>query len=99
MSEPETPFESLKRMGAARVRYYIATESLTQPLKKHAIDWLAQLDDAERERNEASKASQALTALSAKKAAWIAAIAAIVASVLTIISVIIAVLSWEFPRH
>jgi hypothetical protein len=95
MAESETPFESLKRMGASPVRYYIATESLTQPLKKHAIDWLAQLDDAERERNEASQASQIRTALSAKTAAWIAAIAAIIASVLTIISIVISYLSWK----
>jgi len=99
MSEPETPFDALKRMGASRVRYYVATDSLTQPLKKQAIEWLGQLDDAERERIAACNLSQARIALSAKKAATIAAIAAIIANMIAIIGVIIALLAWEFPKH
>jgi hypothetical protein len=95
MSESETPIQSLERMGVTRVRYHLASGNFTQPLMKYAIDWLAQIDDTERARNEASQASQMRTALSAKKAAWIAAIAAIIASALTIISIVIAYLSWK----
>jgi CHASE3 domain sensor protein len=99
MTEPETPLEALKRLGAAKVRYLVATHGFSASFHKHAIDWLAQLDEAERERSEASQASQMRTAFSAKNAAWIAAIAAIIAAVLTIISVIIAILAWEYPKH
>jgi uncharacterized protein (DUF1697 family) len=99
MEEQETPKQNLERLGAAKVRILLQTGNLVQHLVAPATQWLAELDEAERSRNEASQASQIRTALSAKKAAWIAAIAAIIAAVVAIISTVLTYLSWIRSIH
>src|ERR1700722_14030085 len=91
--------QRLEQMGEALVRLKARPPGFNHPLQTSALEWLGELDEAERTRNEASQASQIRTALSANRAAWIAAKAAIVAAAIAIIGIIVTVLAWLFPRH
>lgn len=102
MSHEPTPQEireMLEKKGASQIRLRLIAGALPLRWFEHAVQWLAELDDAERSRSEASQASQMRTALSASRAAWIAAKAAIVAAVIAIIGTVVTVLAWIFPRH
>ena len=69
------------------------TTGFSSPFQISARKWLAELDEAQRKRDEAQQAKlPAQRSESTLKAAWIAAIAAIVAVAVTI-------LAWIFPLH
>jgi hypothetical protein len=89
----------LEAEGAAKVRLKLMTNGLNQSYVPVAVEWLAELEDAERSRKEASQASQVATDLSTNRAAWIAAKAAIVAATIAIAAIIVSILLWLFPRH
>jgi hypothetical protein len=100
MTDEPTPSEMrhmLEKQGAEKTRIQLTTGNLPMTWAPHAISWLAELDAAERARNEASQVSQMRTALSANRAAWIAAIAAIIAAVIAMIGTIVTVLAWVHP--
>jgi hypothetical protein len=66
----------LESFGVARVRLQATTTGFGFPFQISALDWLAELDDAERARNATSQSEQIDIARSAKDAAWAAAKAA-----------------------
>ena len=99
MAEQETPRETLERLGASKVRFMLSSRMLSQNHIGPAIQWLAELDDEERSRNDASQAAQYRTARIAKNAAIVAAIAATVTIPLAIISIVMTYLAWIYPTR
>jgi len=99
METAETPRETLERLGAAKVRLLYGSGSLPTYLMASAPQWLAELEEEERARNESYQAEQYRTARIAKNAAIVAAVAAIIAVPLAIISIIISYLAWTRPGH
>jgi CHASE3 domain sensor protein len=91
--------ERLLEMGEAKVRLIVTSGGFGSPLQASAVEWLAELDEAERSRHEALQFQQTGLAQSAAKAAWIAAYAAIGAVVVTVIGAIVTILAWVYPRH
>jgi hypothetical protein len=82
----------LEELGELQVRLIFMTTGFSSPFQISARKWLAELDEAQRKRDEAQQAKLAQQSESTLKAAWIAAIAAIVAVAFTI-------LAWIFLLH
>ena len=97
MGEEETPHQKFERLGESKVRLMLQTGMLVTQHIGPALQWIADLDDAERARNSASQAEQYRTARIAKNAAIVAAIAAIITIPLAIIAIIISYLAWKHP--
>jgi hypothetical protein len=90
---PDSDRKHLDEMGEAYVRQVTkAGDGFPSPFRNSAIAWLAELDEKQRERDEAHQAEQMRIGRSTLKAAWIAVGAGIGAIVVTI-------LSWLYPRH
>jgi hypothetical protein len=101
-----------EKLGYARVRLKTTTYGFGT-LQEDALAWLAEFEEAERERNEASHVEQASAASRAAAAAERAAIAAeaqalearrantraTIALAIAIIGIAITFISWLFPRH
>jgi CHASE3 domain sensor protein len=89
----------LEEVGEAQVRLVLNGEGFAPSLHDAAREWLAELDDAQRVRNEANLAKEAQRLKSTVKATWITVYVAVGALVLSIIAIIISVLIWLYPRH
>jgi CHASE3 domain sensor protein len=83
----------LEELGELQVRLIFMTTGFSSPFQISARKWLAELDEAQRKRDEAQqRAKLAQQSERTLKAAWIAACAAIGAIVVTI-------LAWIFSLH
>jgi hypothetical protein len=94
--------KEVEEMGEAKVRHlvqYGIADSLTRPLMSSAVEYLAEIDEKKRLRDEArSEAWQAQLmqqSQNATRAAWIAAAAAVFSILVTIALTIV----WDHPRH
>ncbi|MGO8845119.1 MAG: hypothetical protein ACLQFI_07285 [Methylocella sp.] len=91
--------EHLEKLGAAKTRLLLATDTLQRHLVTPAAQWLAELDEIDRTRNKAFQVSQMRIALSAERAAWIAALAAMSAAAIATATGVLTILVWVFPSH
>ena len=82
-----------EEMGEAYLRLIMTTSGgFDSPSGDAAREWLAEREEAARERTEALQAEQTRLAQSTLRAAWIAIYAALGAIAVTI-------LAWIFPLH
>jgi hypothetical protein len=92
MAIPTEDRKYFEDMGEAAVRLQFDVSGFSYPRQNSARDWLAELEEAHRKRNEALQAEQMRMAQNTLNAAMIAAGAAI-------ITVVISILAWVFPLH
>jgi hypothetical protein len=84
----------LEEMGEVYVRRVMQmTDGFPFPFGNSAREWLAELDETQRQMREARQAKVAAEQSERTvRAAWIAALAAILA-------LIVSILAWTFPLH
>jgi hypothetical protein len=99
MPEAETQRQILERMGAAKVKYLLASGGLPTQFMAEAAGWLAELDQIEQARNAASQDTHLRIALSTERASWRAAYAAIAAAIIAVLGIAATFLTWFFSSH
>lgn len=85
--------KNFEHLGEAHVRYRVATDGFNSPFRTTAMDWLVELDEAKRSRDEALQVEQTQLAKSTSRAAWYAVYAALGALVVSLLGTAYAIYS------